>query len=82
MIRALSSSFDTKDLLKGRGYRWSDGIGTLPKVWWTTVKENDFDAEKLWLDEVVYQSKRASFALPSKVITTRTRYSRRAETFV
>ncbi len=81
LICALNSSFDTKDLLKGRGYRWSDGTGTLPKAWWTTVEESCFDDEKLWLDEVVFKSKNASSALPSKVITARSRYSRRAQTF-
>ena len=81
LICALNSSFDTKDLLKGRGYRWSDGAGTLPKAWWTMVSESDFEDEKTWLDEVVYKSKNASSALPCRVITARSRYSRRAETF-
>ena len=79
LICALNSSYDTKDLLKGRGYRWSDGAGTLPKAWWTTVDEHLLENENAWLDEVVYQSKGASLALPNKIITARLRYSRRAE---
>mgnify|MGYP000361110618 CR=1 FL=1 len=81
LICALNSSFDTKGLLKGRGYRWSDGTGTLPKAWWTTVDESVIDDEKSWLDEVIYKSQSASSALPNKIITARSRYSRRAETF-
>ena len=45
------------------------------------MEESDLDDEKLWLDEVVYKSMSASSTLPSKVITARSRYSRRAETF-
>ena len=80
LICAVGSSFDTKDLLKGRDYIWSDGTKTLPKAWWTTVNENELDDEKSWLDEIVYKSKGASSALPIKVITARSRYSRRAQT--
>jgi len=81
LICALNSSYDTKDLLKARGYRWSDGAGTLPKAWWTTVDEHLLADENAWLDEAVYQSKSASSALPNKIITARLRYSRRAENF-
>ncbi|PCJ41261.1 MAG: DNA polymerase III subunit epsilon [Moraxellaceae bacterium] len=79
LICALNSSFDTKDLLKARGYRWSDGTAALPKAWWTTIEESAFNEEKAWLDEIIYKSQSASSALPSRVITARTRYSRRAE---
>ena len=81
LICALNSSYDTKDLLKGRGYRWSDGAGALPKSWWTTVDESALVDEKTWLDETVYKSKGASAEFPNKIITARLRYSRRAQKF-
>lgn len=40
-IFAENAPFDLKDLLKGRGYRWSDGSDGRPKAWWTEVSEDD-----------------------------------------
>ncbi len=81
LVCAINSSYDTKDLLKARGYRWSDGSAALPKAWWTVVDEGDFGDEQAWLDEVIYKSQGASTELPNRIITARTRYSRRAEMF-
>lgn len=48
MVRAVNSPFETKDVLKARGYRW-DNAG---RAWWTVTE--DIDAEKDWLTEHVY----------------------------
>ena len=33
-IFAENSPYDSKDQLKARGYRWSDGSDGRPKAWW------------------------------------------------
>ena len=43
-----------KDVLKGRGYRWSGGGDGLPKAWWTEVDEDDLTAELRFLEQEVY----------------------------
>jgi DNA polymerase III subunit epsilon len=53
-ISAVGAPFDKKDILKQRGYRWSDGSQGGSKAWWTnvaTVLEND---ELAWLAGDVY----------------------------
>nr|WP_303649487.1 3'-5' exonuclease [Asticcacaulis machinosus] len=54
-IWALNSPFEAKDLLKGRGYRWSDGSDGQPKSWWTEVGEADLDTELTYLRTEIYQ---------------------------
>ena len=54
-IYALGSPFDLKDVLKGRGYRWSDGSDGRPKSWWIEVVETDYDAERRFLTDEIYQ---------------------------
>ena len=55
-IWAEGSPFHTKDLLKARGYRWSDGTNGQLKSWWRDVDEADFEAERTFLREEIYQS--------------------------
>jgi DNA polymerase-3 subunit epsilon len=55
-IWAEGSPFHTKDLLKARGYRWSDGTNGQLKSWWREVDEADFDAERAFLQTEVYQA--------------------------
>jgi len=40
-IFAVESPFDRKDLLKGRGYRWSNGTNGCRRCWWRDVAERD-----------------------------------------
>ena len=56
-IYAEHSPFEMKDLLKGRGYRWSDGSDGRPKAWWTEVAEEDFDDELHFLRTEIYRWK-------------------------
>jgi len=66
MIRAVNSPFETKDILKGRGYRW-DSAG---RAWWTV--QEDLDAEKDWLTEKVYGGRLPS--IPVLSLTAKDRF--------
>jgi len=50
VIRALGASFDVKDLLKARGYRWAVPGG----YWWREVFEADREDEEWWLAANIY----------------------------
>lgn len=75
-IWAVNSPFDTKDDLKARGYRWSDGSkpGT-EKAWHRDVSAADLQAECAWLKENVYGNR--NFALPIDQHDAFTRFSDR-----
>lgn len=77
LICALNAPFDKKDELKQRRYRWSDGSGSLPKSWWITVPEADYEAEQDYLRDEIYGGRHIN--LPTRTITARTRYSYRAQ---
>lgn len=53
-IWAENSPFDSKDKLKTRGYRWSDGSDGRPKAWWTEVGAEHLEDELTWLRTDVY----------------------------
>jgi DNA polymerase-3 subunit epsilon len=56
-LSALGSPFDTKDLLKARGYRW-DGDR---KTWYRSLSSDKVLEEEInWLKQKVYAGKRAS----------------------
>jgi DNA polymerase-3 subunit epsilon len=70
LFRAVGAPFETKDLLKARGYRWRPDR----KVWWKEVPEDAAEAERAWLAAEVYGGpSRAS----ETVITAYRRYSPR-----
>lgn len=54
-IWAENSPFDTKDVLKARGYRWNDGSDGRPKSWWIDVGEERREEEIRYLRADVYQ---------------------------
>ena len=70
LIRAVNSPFETKDILKARGYRW-DNEG---RVWWTLAE--DLEAEQAWLADNVYDGRLPS--LPLSTIRAANRFSLRA----
>jgi DNA polymerase-3 subunit epsilon len=74
---AIASPFDSKDLLKGRGYRWSGGEGGRPKAWYRDCAGDQADAEHAWLVESVYAGRDAS-VIRREVIDATRRYSARA----
>lgn len=49
-IEAVGAPFETKDMLKHRGYRW-DPNG---RFWWKELRKSDFEREATWLEEEVY----------------------------
>lgn len=79
ILCAVNAAFDKKDALKERQYRWSDGMGNLPKCWWICVPNDLLLDEKNWLDETIYSQKGASDKLPQREISAKIRYSFRAE---
>lgn len=57
-IWALASPFDTKDALRARGYRWSDGqVPGSEKAWWKEVPLLEFEQELAWLKAEVYRGR-------------------------
>lgn len=54
-IWAFNSPYDLKDVLKARGYRWSDGTNGLPKSWFITVPETKRDEEIAFLHKEIYR---------------------------
>lgn len=69
-VSAVGAPFDTKDLLKGRGYRWD----TDRRHWWREIDEDDIQDEKMWLDQAVYKSSDGQPRLSK--ITARERFAR------
>lgn len=57
-VCAVGSAFDTKDVLRQRGYRWSGNDGVPAKTWCREIPEADLEAEQRWLREAVYTNGR------------------------
>ena len=72
LVRAVTSPFDTKDLLKARSYQWDTGTVDRPKAWQKEVSEEMLDAELAWLRDTIYRGKGGPEV---KKLTARTRYS-------
>jgi DNA polymerase-3 subunit epsilon len=70
-IRATGSPFETKDLLKARGYRWNAD----DRVWYLDAGLLQLPAEFEWLKEQVYGGKETSLEIES--FDARSRYSGR-----
>lgn len=54
-IWAEGAPFDLKDLLKLRGYKWSDGNDGQPKSWYKDIPEDSLDSELLYLRSEIFQ---------------------------
>lgn len=72
---AIGSPFETKDILKARGYRWNAGENGNPKSWYIVLTENAVEAELAFLREKVFNRE---FAPRIDRITAFERYSERA----
>lgn len=70
---AESSPYESKDLLKGRKYRWNSNA----KVWWRDLLEDEHDAELDWLTTSIYPQRRP---LPYFTVDAKVRYSNRLPT--
>lgn len=72
-LRACGAPFESKDKLKGRGYRW-DGDA---RVWFCSLGSEDaLNTERAWLKAEVYGERRAPVEV--EVLDALTRYSPRA----
>jgi DNA polymerase III subunit epsilon len=71
---ARDAPFETKDLLKARGYAWSPGEFGRPRCWFHDVSDAEKLAEVAWLRANVIGPDQDVWALP---ITARDRYSDR-----
>lgn len=57
-VAAVNSPFETKDVLRKRGYSWSGDGGKPPKTWCREIAAADQVAELAWLGEHVYATSR------------------------
>jgi DNA polymerase-3 subunit epsilon len=58
-IWANDAPYDSKEILKARGYRWNDGINKGYKSWYKDVKlEEDKEAELDFLRQEIYKSEK------------------------
>jgi DNA polymerase-3 subunit epsilon len=72
-LRATGSPFESKDMLKARGYRWDADA----KVWYCTLASQTLlDAELAWLKAEVYG--RRSARLDIEAMDSTVRYSVRS----
>jgi DNA polymerase-3 subunit epsilon len=71
----IGAPFEKKDILKARGYEWSDGTKGLPKTWWKEVSESEHAAEASFLQTNIFGR---PFDVPAKRITPTDRFSKRA----
>jgi DNA polymerase-3 subunit epsilon len=74
-VFAVDAPFDRKDLLKTRGYRWSNGTNGCRRCWWRDVAERDLEAELAFLRASIFLH---PVDLPTQRITARERYSTNA----
>lgn len=72
LVRAVNSPFESKDVLKARGYSWDAGNAERAKAWQREVPEGALDAELAWLDGTIYKGRGSA---DTKKLTARTRYS-------
>ena len=70
-LAALNSAFETKDMLKERGYRWNVDA----KTWVLDLMESDKVPELAWLKENIYGGRNTQVEIES--IDARRRYSGR-----
>jgi len=66
-IFAVGSPFETKDILKQRGYRWSDGAKGGSKAWWTIVPEDDERQELAFLAKEIYPNGNTKYVVIKRI---------------
>lgn len=54
VIHAENAPYESKDLLKRRGYRWSGSDGLPAKCWWREVPDEGMEKERSYLNDEVY----------------------------
>lgn len=71
-VWADNSPYELKDVLKARGYRWSDGSDGSRRAWYVDVDEQDHGAEIDYLRKEIYQRE---VGLSCKEMDALTRFS-------
>lgn len=56
-VRAVDTPYETKDLLRSRGYRWDPGDIDHAKAWCVELPETQKDTELVWLADNVYRGR-------------------------
>lgn len=75
-IWAINAPYDAKDLLKYRGYRWSDGSAPdSEKAWFIEVLAEELDQELVFLKQEVYSNR--PLCLPVDIVNAASRFSSR-----
>jgi len=72
-IWAIDSPFESKDLLKARGYRWSGGENGQPRAWHVELPEERREEEEAWLAENIYHGRTGQARVD--LLDARSRYS-------
>lgn len=67
-IWAINSSFDSKDILKARGYRWNDGSNGQPKSWFIDCHPDKQAEETDFLCKEIYKRNTSLKINPIKAI--------------
>jgi len=77
---AIGAPFDKKNELKARGYRWmaefsyTGSFGKAKKgAWSISVDEDNIENEQIWLNDIIYTGKKATFSYND--VTANNRYS-------
>lgn len=70
-VYAVGAPYETKDLLKKRGYRWSDGSQQPHKAWWKDVSETELPVEIAYLRQKIVGDNRD---FPTLRMTAQNRY--------
>ena len=73
LVRALGASFEVKDRLRARGYRWD----AVMRVWAKEIRDGDRMAEEFWLAANIYSPAAGSRAMQPS-FEKRTRWQRYA----
>jgi DNA polymerase-3 subunit epsilon len=73
-VWAEHSPFDLKDVLKARGYKWSDGSDGSPRCWYVDVAADRHLAEIEFLRAEIYQR---DVHIRSRAVSALERYSSR-----
>jgi DNA polymerase-3 subunit epsilon len=73
-IWAENSPFESKDILKARGYRWNPDAGKQPRGWYIEVSEADMENEERFLKSEIYGR---DLSLKSLSLNAYNRYSDR-----
>ena len=74
LVRAVNSPFDTKDVLKARGYQWDPGTPERTKAWQRELAEDAIESELTWLRQTIYRGRGGP---ETTTLTAHSRYAAR-----